>query len=101
MPKDYDVEEAFRAIENELINSMMRNLSHHRAEEMKEGLNWTSWQAEQLKALNVYKQKNQKKFTKIFADINRNIEKSILLHRRTGETEQEKAILEAIKREQS
>mgnify|MGYP000475336384 CR=1 FL=1 len=61
MPKDYDVEEAFRAIENELINSMMRNLSHHRAEEMKEGLNWTSWQAEQLKALNVYKQKNQKK----------------------------------------
>lgn len=98
MPKDYDVEEAFRAIENELINSMMRNLSHHRAEEMKEGLNWTSWQAEQLKALNVYKQKNQKKFTKIFADINRNIEKSILLHRRTGETEQEKAILEAIKK---
>ena len=98
MPKDYDVEEAFRAIENELINSMMRNLSHHRAEEMKEGLNWTSWQAEQLKALNVYKQKNQKKFIKIFADINRNIEKSILLHRRTGETEQEKAILEAIKK---
>ena len=98
MPKDYDVEEAFRAIENELINSMMCNLSHHRAEEMKEGLNWTSWQAEQLKALNVYKQKNQKKFTKIFADINRNIEKSILLHRRTGETEQEKAILEAIKK---
>lgn len=98
MPKDYDVEEAFRAIENELINSMMRNLSHHRAEEMKEGLNWTSWQAEQLKTLNVYKQKNQKKFTKIFADINRNIEKSILLHRRTGETEQEKAILEAIKK---
>lgn len=98
MPKDYDVEEAFRAIENELINSMMRNLSHHRAEEMKEGLNWTSWQAEQLKALNVYKQKNQKKFTKVFADINRNIEKSILLHRRTGETEQEKAILEAIKK---
>lgn len=98
MPKDYDIEEAFRAIENELINSMMRNLSHHRAEEMKEGLNWTSWQAEQLKALNVYKQKNQKKFTKVFADINRNIEKSILLHRRTGETEQEKAILEAIKK---
>lgn len=98
MPKDYDVEEAFRAIENELIDSMMRNLSHHRAEEMKEGLNWTSWQAEQLKALNVYKQKNQKKFTKVFADINRNIEKSILLHRRAGETEQEKAILEAIKK---
>ena len=35
MPKDYDVEEAFRAIENELIDSMMRNLSHHRAEEIR------------------------------------------------------------------
>lgn len=45
MPKDYDVEEAFRAIENELLNSMMKNLSHHRAEETKEGYNWTSWQA--------------------------------------------------------
>ena len=52
MPKDYDIEEAFRAIENELIDSMMRNLSNHRAEETKEGYNWTSWQAEQLKALN-------------------------------------------------
>ena len=37
MPKDYDIEEAFRAIENELIDSMMRNLSNHRAEETKEG----------------------------------------------------------------
>ena len=57
MPKDYDIEEAFRAIENELIDSMMRNLSNHRAEETKEGYNWTSWQAEQLKALNKYKDK--------------------------------------------
>ena len=68
MPKDYDVEEAFRAIENELLNSMMKNLSHHRAEETKEGYNWTSWQAEQLKALNIYKQTNSKKFNKQFSD---------------------------------
>ncbi|WP_301955854.1 phage minor capsid protein [uncultured Eubacterium sp.] len=98
MPKDYDVEEAFRAIENELINSMMKNLSHHRAEETKEGYNWTSWQAEQLKALNIYKQKNSKKFNKQFRDINDKINKSILLHRKTGATDQEKEILEAIKK---
>nr|DAP15487.1 MAG TPA: hypothetical protein [Caudoviricetes sp.] len=29
--------------ENELIYSMMRNLPYHRAEEMKNGLNWTLW----------------------------------------------------------
>lgn len=98
MPKDYDVEEAFIAIENELINSMMKNLSHHRAEETKEGYNWTSWQAEQLKALNIYKQKNSKKFNKQFRDINDKINKSILLHRKTGATDQEKEILEAIKK---
>lgn len=98
MTKDYDVEEAFRAIENELLNSMMKNLSHHRAEETKEGYNWTSWQAEQLKALNIYKQKNSKKFNKQFRDINDKINKSILLHRKTGATDQEKEILEAIKK---
>lgn len=98
MPKDYDIEEAFRAIENELIDSMMRNLSHHRAEETKEGLNWTSWQAEQLKALNVYRQKNKKRFTKSFADINSKIQQSIVEHRNKGETEQEQEILKAIKK---
>ena len=98
MPKDYDIEEAFRAIENELIDSMIRNLSHHRAEETKEGLNWTSWQAEQLKALNVYRQKNKKRFTKSFADINSKIQQSIVEHRNKGETEQEQEILKAIKK---
>ena len=33
MPKDYDIEDAFRKIENELINSMMRNLSQNRRNE--------------------------------------------------------------------
>lgn len=98
MPKDYDIEEAFRAIENELIDSMMRNLSNHRAEETKEGYNWTSWQAEQLKALNKYKQENQKKFTKRFSDINRKITESIIKHRKAGATDQEIDILKAIKK---
>ena len=55
---DYDIEGAFRAIENELMNSMIRNLEHHRAEEAKEGIEWTSWQTEQLNALNKYKTKD-------------------------------------------
>ena len=48
---DYDIEKAFKAIEDELIASMMRNLEGHRAEEIEEGYNWTQWQVEQLKSL--------------------------------------------------
>ena len=77
---------------------MLRNLSFHRAEETKEGYNWTSWQAEQLKALNKYKQENQKKFTKRFSDINRKITESIIKHRKAGATDQEIDILKAIKK---
>lgn len=55
---DYDIGKAFEEIENELIDSMMRNFSRHRAEETKEGYNWTQWQAEQLKALEEYRKTN-------------------------------------------
>ena len=48
---DYDIAAAFERIENELIESMMRNLDHHRAEEDKLGFNWSQWQVEQLRAL--------------------------------------------------
>lgn len=48
---DYDIEKAFKAIEDELIASMMRNLASHRAEETDMGFNWSQWQVEQLKAL--------------------------------------------------
>ena len=42
-PDEYDLAEAFRRIENELIASMIRNLDRHRAEETKEGYNWSMW----------------------------------------------------------
>lgn len=37
---EYDIEKAFRAIEDELIASMIRNLDRHRAEEDELGFNW-------------------------------------------------------------
>ena len=61
---EYDITEAFRKIEAELIDSMMRNMDRHRAEEEKEGYEWTMWQAEQLKALEKYKKENQKRYSK-------------------------------------
>lgn len=48
---EYDIVAAFQAIEDELIASMMRNMKRHRAEESKEGFEWSMWQAEQLRFL--------------------------------------------------
>ncbi len=95
---DYDIEKAFRAIEDELIASMIRNLDHHRAEETKEGYNWTQWQVEQIKALEKYKAENKKKFTKQFSNINDSIDAMIYAARQAGGTRQERKILRAIKR---
>lgn len=95
---DYDIEKAFRAIEDELIASMMRNLDNHRAEEIEMGFNWTQWQVEQIKALERYKAENKKKFTKQFSNINDSINAMIYAARQAGGTEQEQKILRAIKK---
>lgn len=94
---DYDIGKAFEEIENELIDSMMRNFSRHRAEEEKEGYNWTQWQAEQLKALDEYRKTNAQKFGKQFKSINSKVEEMIHTARADGNAEQEVKILEAIK----
>lgn len=94
---DYDIGKAFEEIENELIDSMMRNFSRHRAEETKEGYNWTQWQAEQLKSLEEYRKTNAQKFGKQFKSINSKVEEMIHTARADGNAEQEVKILEAIK----
>lgn len=95
---EYDIGAAFKAIEDELIKSMIRNMDRHRAEETKEGIEWSMWQAEQLKALGKYKLQNQKKYSKQFADINKQAQVLIREARSRGSMEQEIAILEAIKK---
>lgn len=94
---EYDIGAAFKAIEDELIASMIRNMDRHRAEETKEGIEWSMWQAEQLKALEKYKQQNQKRYGKEFSDINAQIGEIIKTARSTGNMHQETAILDAIK----
>lgn len=94
---DYDITAAFQAIEDELIASMIRNMDRHRAEETKEGYEWSMWQAEQLKALEKYKRENQKKYGKQFQQINQEIEELIRQARVAGGMEQELKILKAIK----
>lgn len=94
---EYDIGEAFAAIEDELIASMMRNISRHKAEEEKEGREWSMWQAEQLKALEKFKKQNQKKYPKQFKAINRKIEELICMAEEEGQMDQEAEIFQAIK----
>lgn len=94
---DYNIREAFEKIEDELIDSMMRNFSRHRAEETKEGYNWTQCQAEQLKSLEEYRKHNAKKFGKRFKTINSKVEEMIRTAKADGNASQEAEILEAVK----
>lgn len=94
----YDVGNAFRRIEEELISSMIRNLDHHRAQEDEEGIQWTQWQVEQLRALDDYRRANKKKFSKQFSGINKKIPQLILQARQQGQMDQEEEVLEAIKK---
>lgn len=94
---EYDIGEAFAAIENELIASMMRNISRHKAWEKKENKEWTMWQVEQLKELEKFKKENQAKYPQVFKDLNRKIEELLRMAEEEGQMDQEAEILQAIK----
>ena len=94
----YDIGEAFKKIEEELMASMIRNLKHHRAEEIEEGFEWSQWQVEQLSALEEYRRRNKKQFSDQFQEINDSIDTLIQLARQQGGMDQEIKILNAIKR---
>lgn len=94
----YDIEEAFAAIEEELIASMMRNMKRHKVEESAEDKRWEMWQAKQLQALEKYKKQNQKKFQKQFSNINGSVDEIIHKARKQGGLDQEIEIMNAIKK---
>lgn len=93
---DYDIAAAFEAIENELIDSMMKNFARHRAEENKEGYLWSQWQAEQLKSLEQYRRQNEKKFTAKFSQLNGKVADMLRRAKADGSAAQEADILQAI-----
>lgn len=94
----YDIEEAFTAIEEELIASMMRNMKRHKVEESAEDKRWEMWQAKQLQALEKYKKQNQRKFQKQFSNINESVDEIIHKARKQGGLDQETEIMNAIKK---
>ncbi|MFR1896549.1 MULTISPECIES: phage minor capsid protein [Hungatella] len=76
---------------------MIRNMDRHRAWEDDEGIQWSMWQAEQLKALEKYKLATQKKYSQQFKNINGQIGEVLYKARRDGNMQQEIQILNAIK----
>lgn len=94
----YDVSSAFKRIENELIDSMIRNLKRHRVEELKEGLNWEQWQVLQLKELEKYRLENPKKFAKDFDSINKRVEDIFHNTYNDASTKEEARILDMIRK---
>lgn len=95
---DYDVGKAFAAIENELLDSMMRNMKRHRVEETKEGFQWEQWQAKQLAGLEEYRRKHKGKLEERYEAINSKMRMAILQANAQGKMAQEKKILEAIRK---
>lgn len=67
---DYDIQEAFKRIEDELIASMMRNMQMTPSRRNKRRYRMGMWQAEQLRALEEYRKRNAK-------NIMANLKKSI------------------------
>ena len=71
-------------------------MNRHKVKEVEENKQWAMWQAEQLKALDAYKARNAKKYKGSFSEINSSIAPLLAEARRSGNMDQEAAILEAI-----
>lgn len=95
---EYNIGSAFKAIEDELISSMIRNMKNHRVEEMENKKQWEMWQAKQLESLEKYKRKNRKRFGKQFTSINNSIDQLIRRAYQQSGMEQEIKILDQIKK---
>ena len=94
----YDVSRAFERIENELLESMTRNLKKHKAEETELGIEWTQWQAIQLEELYRFKQEAAKKYGLEFKSMNKKIRETIANASLQGASDEELNVLKALEK---
>lgn len=100
MANEYDISRAFKRIENELIDSMMRNMQRHQVEEADLGIEWEQWQAIQLAELEEYRKKHASLFTGDFKDINDSIEELFRNTATDAQAKEENALLDKIRKGQ-
>lgn len=98
MPNEYDISKAFKRIENDLMDSMMRNLKRHQVEEATEGKEWEQWQAIQLSELEEYRKKNAKMFTGDFSDIQDKIDDMFYATYNDAQSAEEHRLMDRIKK---
>jgi hypothetical protein len=94
---NYDIAEALRKMEEELIQSMKRNLQRHLKEEDAEGFDWAQWQAEKLNSIARYRAQNRHIIGSYISTIPQQIEDMIRLYYETGKQQEEIRILKAIR----
>lgn len=94
----YDVSRAFERLENELLESMTRNLKKHKAEETELGIEWTQWQAIQLEELHRFKQEAAEKYGLEFKSMNKKIRETIANASLQGASDEELNILKALEK---
>lgn len=71
--KPYDIEEAFKVIEEELLKNLKNKLENHILDEIDAGEAWQAWQTEQMKALQQYRFVDNKHFKQRYSKLNNQI----------------------------
>ena len=98
MPNEYDISRAFKRIENDLIDSMMRNMKRHQVEEAELGKEWEQWQAIQLAELEEYRKNNMKRFSGDFSDIQEKIDDMFYATYNDAQSAEEHRLMDRIKK---
>lgn len=90
-----DIAEAFARIEDDLLESMTRNLKRHGANESAEGFDWVQWQAQEIAELERYARENGLRYGPEFDALNERIDDAIRQAYGTGYADAEAQMLEA------
>lgn len=90
-----EIAEAFGRIEEDLLESMFRNLERHTVEEAESGFEWAQWQAAQLAELEKYARSNGYNYGPRFAELNARMEECIQRAFENGHANAEAQLLQA------
>lgn len=93
---DYkDIAKIFEEMELRLVASLKRNLSRHKAEEQKEGFNWSAWQAEKLQNIDKFRKENTDILGEYVDVIDEETRQLMIEQFREGERTAEQSVIEA------
>lgn len=92
----YDVEEAFKVIEEELLSNLRKKLEKHIVDEIEAGEAYKAWQVEQLAALQQYRFTHDKHFKQRYSKLNHQIRELLKQTFNDARLQEENAILRRV-----